>query len=368
MAVDYNDKRLTQVESEKKVALAEHEKLYDGLSKDVVNQYQGLADSTLKYAEEQKKAQQQLSDLAIQKLENQQANAKKDYIKEQSGAYVDWRKQSNQYGAEAEQMAASGLTNTGYSESSQVSMYNTYQMRVATARESFVRVNADFDIAMAEARAQNSSILAEIAFNANKEANEYILQGMMYKNQLLTEAADKKLQIEQAYHTRYTDVLDQINTENALAENQRQFNESMAFQREKEKNDNAIQQAQLALQREQFNWTKSQASKSSSGGSVKKSSSKSSSKKKSSSSKKSTGKVDTSKTSPKTSGDTVKTYSQAAKKLQKAGATTGDGGLMTRSEWLRRKNSGSKRAELAYDSYADYLNSFTAWRLQNPEK
>ncbi len=348
MAVDYNDKRLTQVESDKKVALAEHEKLYDNLSKDVVNQYQGLADSTLKYAEEQKKAQQQLSDLAIQKLENQQANAEKDYIKEQSGAYVDWRKQSNQYGAKAEEMAAQGLTNTGYSESSQVSMYNTYQNRVAVAREAFVRVKADYDIAMAEAKAQNSSILAEIAFNANKEANEYILQGMMYKNQLLTEAADKKLQIESLYHTKYTDVLDQINTENALAEQKRQFDAS-----------NAIEQAKLALQREQFNWQKSQASKSSSGGTVKKSSS---------GSKKSTGKVDKSSKSPNTSGDTVKTYSQAAKVMQKAGATTGDGGLMTKSEWTRRKNSGSNRAETSYDTYADYLNSFTAWRLQNPEK
>ena len=63
------------------------------------------------------------------------------------------------------------------------------------------------------------------------------------------------------------------------------------------------------------------------------------------------------------------TYSQAADKMKKAGAiSAGDGGLMTKTEWTRRKASGSNRAETSYATYNDYVNSFTAWRIANPEK
>jgi hypothetical protein len=40
---------------------------------------------------------------------------------------------------------------------------------------------------------------------------------------------------------------------------------------------------------------------------------------------------------------------------------------MTKTEWKRRKTAGSKRAEFAYKTYEDYVNSFTAWRIENPE-
>ena len=171
------------------------------------------------------------------------------------------------------------------------------------------------------------------------------------------EKANKKTELENKYYNRYLSVLDQINKENALAEEVRQYNESLAFQKDQAAKDQAYKNAQLALQREQFNWQKSQASSSSSS-SVKKSSGSS---KSSSSSKKSTGSAKSTKSTK------VTTYSEAAKVLQNAGATKGDGGLMTKSEWLRRKNSGSKRAETSYATYQDYLNRFTAWRLANPE-
>jgi hypothetical protein len=231
MSINYDDKRFTEVETDKKAALAENEKLYGGMVSNTDKYFQDQIDASKDWADKQTQIQQEQTDFAIEKVEQQKDQAKKDYTKEQSGAYVDWQKQSNQHGVRAEQMADKGMQNTGYSESSQVSMYNTYQNRVATARESYVRAVQNYDNAITEARLQNNSALAEIAYKALQQQLELSLQGFQYKNTLLLEQANKKFQIESEYHNRYQDVLNQINTENALAEEIRQFNESMAWEK-----------------------------------------------------------------------------------------------------------------------------------------
>ena len=246
--IDPNDSRLVGVEAEEKAALTENEKTYDNMIEGSGEYYQKQIDAARDYANTQKANQQAQTDFAIEQINQQKEQAKQDYTKEQSGAYVDWQKQSNQYGANAEAMAAQGMQNTGYSESSQVSMYNTYQNRVATARESYVRIVQDFDNAITEARLQNNSALAEIAYKSLQQRLELNLQGFQYKNQLLLEQANRKTELEQMYHERWQDVLDQMNTENALAEEIRQYNESMAFERE------------------QFEYQKAQAAAKSSGG------------------------------------------------------------------------------------------------------
>lgn len=60
------------------------------------------------------------------------------------------------------------------------------------------------------------------------------------------------------------------------------------------------------------------------------------------------------------------TYEDAAAYLRQKGATTSDGGLMTKSEWARRKAAGSTADEVKYSSYSEYLNAFVSWRLANP--
>lgn len=267
MATTYDiideDKALTEVEEGEKAALDENEELYGGMIKESDKYYQDQIKATKDWAKTQTKLQNEKTDFAIEQIEQQKDQAKKDYTKEQSGAYVDWQKASNEYGANAEQMAAQGMTNTGFSESSQVSMYNTYQNRVASARESYMRAVLNYDNAIKDARLQNNSILAEIAYNALQKQLELSLQGFQYKNTLLTEKAKQKATISQNYYQRYMNVLDKIYQENSLNENARQFDENKA-----------LQQAQLQLQRDQFNWQKEQAAlKASSGsGSIKKSS------------------------------------------------------------------------------------------------
>lgn len=244
MAVNYNDERLLAVESQKNQTMAEVNKTYDSMTKESDKYYQAQVDAAKKWEKTQTQLQQEKTDFAIEQIEQQKEQAHKDYLKEQSGAYVDWQKESNRYGANAEAMASQGLTNTGYGESSQVSMYNTYQNRVATARDSYQRAVLNYDNAMKEAMLQNNSILAEIAYQSLQQQLELSLAGFQYKNQLVLGKLDTRLRVGDSYHARYQDVLNQINTENALAEEIRQYNasleeekrqydETMAFQKQK---------------------------------------------------------------------------------------------------------------------------------------
>jgi hypothetical protein len=230
--INYEDERFKKVESEKEAALTEHEKTYDDMISQSDKHYQDQINATNDWEKKQTEIQNQQTDFAIQQIEQQKQDAQKDYTKEQSGAYVDWQTQSKQHGVRAEQIADRGMQNTGYSESMQVSMYNTYQNRVSTALESFNRAVTDYNNSITQARLQNNSALAEIAKEALAKRLELSLAGFQYKNQLLLDKADKKLQIEDSYYNRYQDVLKQINTENALAEQIRQFNEGMALERE----------------------------------------------------------------------------------------------------------------------------------------
>jgi hypothetical protein len=246
--INYDDQRFKEVESDKKAAISENEKLYSGMIKDSDGYYQAQIDAAKDWEKKQTDLQNQQTDFAIEQIEQQKTQAKKDYTKEQSGAYVDWQKESNKYGARSEQIASQGLAKTGYSESSQTSLYNTYQNRVMTARESYNNAVLNYNNAIKDARLQNSAVLAEIAYKALQQQLELSLQGFQYKNTLLLDKANKKTELEQMFHERWQDVLGQINTENSLAEQVRQFNESMA------------------LEREQWEWQKAQAAARSSGG------------------------------------------------------------------------------------------------------
>ena len=226
--INYDDQRFKDVEADKKSAISENEKLYSGMIKDSDGYYQAQIDAAKQWEKQQTQLQNEQTDFAIEKIEQQKTQAKKDYTKEQSGAYVDWQKQSNEYGANAEKEASMGMSNTGYSESSQVSMYNTYQNRVMTARESYNNAVLNYNNAIKDARLQNNATLAEIAYKALQQQLELSLQGFQYKNQLLLDKAKQKIELDQIYHERWQDVLGQINTENALAEEIRQFNAQLA--------------------------------------------------------------------------------------------------------------------------------------------
>ncbi len=365
--INYDDERFTQVEADKKQALTQVENMYQGMIDNSDKYYQSQIEASKQWADKQTELQNQQTDFAIDKIEQEKATAQKDYIKEQSGAYVDWQKQSSQYGAKAEHMAAGGFTGSGYSESSQVSMYNQWQTRVATAREAFTRIVADFTNAMTEARLKNSVALAEIAYKAQERQLALSLQGFQYKNQLLLEKANKITETENTYYQRYQDVLEQINHENALAEEVRQYNETLEEQkrqynktlelnREKAALEKGYQDALIKIQQEELAFQKSKynaASGVSTAGAGEKVSSS-----KASANTKTTFEQNKNANITKKTGFTGTTYEEATAYLRKNGVSGYN--LMTRTEWARRKASykstGIGGVEVsANSSYADYL-------------
>jgi hypothetical protein len=286
--INYDDERFKGVEEEKSTALNNINNAYNQMINSSDQFYQAQQDAVNDYKDQQTQLQQQQTDFAIQKIEQQKELADKDYLKEQKGAYVDWQKQSNQYGANAEQMAAQGLTTTGFSESSQVSMFNTYQNRVTTAREVYNQAVQNFNNSIQEARLANNSKLAEIAYNALQQSLQLSLEGFQYKNTLILDQINKQQETEDRYYARWQDVQSQINTENALQEQIRQYNEQLAYYKEKDAKQyeleiKKLEEQKRQAQQAQANWEKEFAlakSKTySSGGSSSKSSGGSSTKK-----------------------------------------------------------------------------------------
>ena len=124
--------------------------------------------------------QQAATDLAVSQIEQKKAELKESYKKEQSAAYTDYQKQINPYGVNTEAMADNGLLNSGYSESSKVRMYNEYQRRAAMNKSTLDAAIANFDTAIAEAKLQNSSVLAQMAFDAFEQEVALLEQAELY--------------------------------------------------------------------------------------------------------------------------------------------------------------------------------------------
>lgn len=223
-----NNAELKAVEADRKTELtkAENRATLDAARSDAAYD-KAITGYDAEYKRQEKALNDQL-DFTIEKIETARDRTTKDYLKEQSGAYTDWQKQSNQYGVNAEQKAAQGMTNTGYSESSQVSMYNGYQNRVAIARESHQRAMVDFDMAIKDAQIQNSVALAEIGFQIYQQKAALAIQKVTANQSVWDNFYTRQNAINTRYDNKYTDVLNQINTENALKEKAREFEAQMA--------------------------------------------------------------------------------------------------------------------------------------------
>lgn len=247
--INYDDSRFQKVNNEKESALNNVNNTYNQMIKNSDDNYQQMIDASKDYANKQQELQQANTDFTIEKINQQKDQAKKDYTKEQTAGYVDYKKATNQYGANSEALASNGMLDTGYAESTKINAFNTYQNRYASARETYNKAILNYDNSIKEAQLSNNSALAEIAYNALKTQLEYSLQQFQYKNSLLQAQLEAQRNIDNDYYTRWQGVLSQMNTENSLAESIRQYNESMAFQRE------------------QFNYTKAKNAKKSSGSS-----------------------------------------------------------------------------------------------------
>ena len=260
--VNYDDERFTQLEQDKQTELNKYNQTYDALIDErnqFTNQQQDLVDQWKQTQD--KLANDNLNyqtDLYNQKKEQ----AEKDFQKESNASYIDYLKENDRYGVSREQMVANGLSNSGYSESSKVSMYNTYQNRVASARQSLNTAKLEFDNAIKEAQLTNNATLAENALTALQQKMQIALEGFNYKDTQTQNKLNWEYNINNNYYDRYKDVESQINYENEQAEAIRQYQEQMEFQRQQAAQEQQRWEQELAYQKQQDaitnaqNWAK----------------------------------------------------------------------------------------------------------------
>lgn len=348
---------LQSVRTEENKAIDQNAATYDNMVKQTDSFYNAQIAGVNQWENTQKKLQNEQTDFTIDKIEQQKEHTRKDYIKEQSGAYTDWQKQSNQYGANAEQKAAGGMQNTGYSESSQVAMYNQYQARIVAAREVYSRAVLDYDNAIKEAQLQNSAALAQIAYESLQKRLELSLQGFQYKNQLISEKADREMQIKTLYQNKWATVLTEIMEENKLEESARQHSETLAESIRHNKATEALEQSKFAYQK-----LKDSGGLITSGG-------KGNGAKGKITGKKNTGKKNTGDnykvniTDKTDDGFNGSSYKEAVAYMTKHGVDNAKASsMMTETEWQRRKNAGSGSAHVKnYSSYAAYVRDYVSY-------
>lgn len=231
MAINYNDSRFTELEKEESQAKQQSNSTYDSLINQSSGYYNDLVNQSKEWADKQAEIQKQQTEFTVQKIEQQKAEAEKDYTKEQKGAYQDYMKQSNAYGSNMQAAGQQGLAGSGWSETIQSGFYNTYQNRYAKARESYNEIVMNYNNNIKEAELQNSSALATIYANAQKEQLELALQNFTVIKDLSLAKQNAYLQLDSEYNDRWRQVESQINTENALAEEIRQYNATLAEQK-----------------------------------------------------------------------------------------------------------------------------------------
>jgi hypothetical protein len=209
----YEHPKATELKAKKEISkqtqtdLNKSNAVYDSMINQTDKFYSQQADAVDKWGQTQTQLQQDRTDFTIEQINQQKAQAEKDYIKEQKGAYTDYQKQTDEYGANAEAMASQGMAGTGYSESAKVAMYNQYQNRVAIARESKNKAELEYNNDIKEAQMQNNSVLAEIAFNTLQQKLTFALQGFQSKNSLILEKLKQGFAIDDRMYTRKRDAI-----------------------------------------------------------------------------------------------------------------------------------------------------------------
>ena len=215
MAINYNDERFNKVTTEKNNAINQSNSTYDNLINQSSKYYDDLIQQSKDWADKQADIQNQQTDFTIEKIEQQKAEAHKDYLKEQKGAYQDYMKQSNAYGSNMQATGQQGLGGSGWSETIQAGFYNTYQNRYAQARESYNEITMNYNNNIKEAQLQNSSAIATIYAEAQAKQLELALQNFTVIKDLSLNKLNTSITLDAEYNDRWREVEAQINTENS---------------------------------------------------------------------------------------------------------------------------------------------------------
>lgn len=156
--------------------------------------------------EQQKQVNNRIIDTGLQKTQNEVNRQKEEYDKEATKSakalYTDYKKQSNPYSANAEQLASQGLNKSGYAESSQVNLYNSYQKNVTEIINNTAKLKADADFNMNQAyldadiqKAQNEFAIYQQ--QAQLALTEYDLKYTVHRDKIADEQWERQFALQQ---------------------------------------------------------------------------------------------------------------------------------------------------------------------------
>lgn len=146
------------------------------------------------------------TELNVAELQRNKEEVDKDVDKTNKALYAEYRKSTNPYGSNAERLASQGLGNSGYAETTQTNLYNTYQKNITDTLNNARDLKADFDFQISKARQTGDITLAQ---NALEIYNQ--------KMQLLTQEYELRNNREQFLYQKEQDALSQSNWEKEYA-------------------------------------------------------------------------------------------------------------------------------------------------------
>lgn len=161
--------------------------------------------------------------LNVAELERNKQEIDKDVDKTNKALYAEYRKATNPYGQNAENLASQGLANSGYAETTQTNLFNTYQRNVTDTLNNARTLKSDFDFQISKARQTGDITLAQ---NALAIYNQ--------KMQLLTQEYELRNNREQFLYQKDQDRLAQTNWEKEYAMQQNQWQQTFDYQKQRD--------------------------------------------------------------------------------------------------------------------------------------
>jgi hypothetical protein len=122
------------------------------------------------------------TDLNVAELERNKQEIDKDVNKTNQALYTEYRKASNPYGANAENLASKGLGNSGYAETTQTNLYNTYQRNISDTLNKARDLKSDFDFQISKARQTGDITLAQNSLQIYNQKMQLLAQEYDMRN------------------------------------------------------------------------------------------------------------------------------------------------------------------------------------------
>lgn len=151
---------------------------YEDIEKLTTNQ-NNMLDNAL---EQQKNIINKQTELNIAGLEKNKNEIDQQTNKTNQGLYTQYKKASNPYGINAEQLYSKGLGNSGYAETTQTNLYNTYQKNITETINNAQKLKSDFDFQISQARQNGDITLAQSALEIYNQKMQLLSQEYELRN------------------------------------------------------------------------------------------------------------------------------------------------------------------------------------------